>query len=256
MNEPWLPLPNWSSLPPFKSSFCLSALLWQRVSTVLPNCPCPEAMISSLLRLTRCVIPPFETYETCQCSEAGAAASFVLSSLAVSFPNLEYTSAQVLTRNPSQSYLDKSYSDMHINIMTYCCNHGIPNILTLLSLLWHEWLPCFVRLSVAFLRRWMGVWRDSLSCLFHLPISYFQLRSPGTLHTPEYLLICNTGSLSSSVSSSCVESPGVASELPIQPVLPPALQVTFLNRGNVWSVALTLHSCFSGNVSSLHPCAK
>lgn len=56
--------------PPFRFSFRLSALLWQHVSTVLPNCRCPEAMISPLIRLSHCVIPSFKTCETCQHNEA------------------------------------------------------------------------------------------------------------------------------------------------------------------------------------------
>lgn len=119
----------------------------------------------------------------------------------------------------------------------------IPNISTFFSCPGMNRLPYFI----AFLRSW------TCPCLFHLSLPYLRLRSPDTLHTSDRLLLHSNSSLSSafsSVFSSCEESPGVAFELRAEPILPPALQVAFLNRGNVRSdiCSSLLHSCFSKNV--------
>lgn len=171
----------------------MPALLWQHVSAVLPNCPCPEAMISSLVMLTHCVIPPSEACETCQRREADTAGcskviveqqqtslSFLLSPLQQFLPPPWIYQNPSVDIKPMSKLVDKSNCDTHINIMTYC--HGIPHIFTVLFFLWHEWLPYFARVSVAFLRRWMCV------CLFHLSISYLQ-----TPCTP--LNICSSATL-------------------------------------------------------------
>lgn len=92
---------------------------------------------------------------------------------------------------------------------------AIPHIFTILFFSWHEWLP------TPCLR------------LFHLSISYLQLPSPDTLHTPDS---CSSTTLARSPPP---HFPPVWNHRvwPLnskaEPVLPPTLQVTFLNRGNV-----------------------
>lgn len=141
----------------------------------------------------------------------------------ISFPHLECARTQVLTSNPSQSYLDESYCDMHINIMTYC--HGIPNIFTALFFLWREWLPYFARVSVAFLRRWMCV------CLF--PFVHFLSPASVSRHLCTPLNICSSATLA--------RCPPPVWNLRVWP-LNSEPSLSFLqrcrlhsyNRGNVW----------------------
>lgn len=152
--------------------------------------------------------------------------------------------------------LDKSYIwhvSHHFDLLWV-----IPNISTFFSCPGLTWIPYFIRAGITFLRWWMchfgaiPLYCPCL-CLFHLSLSYLQ-----TPCTP--LTGCSSTATASSPPPSppyfpsYEESPGVAFELRAEPILPPALQVAFLNRGNVRSdiCCSLLHSYFSKNVPWLH----